>query len=322
MPITHSLDNLLLDDDALDDQPILGPVVPMRWMSNLFRLALLEETDRQLVADGLDPRHEAEIRRLRRMSMAPAVGRFYPVGGDSPDPGQHILPDQARHLVELWRTRQPLPDDDPESEYLDNGSKVDDPEIDFDDEYLDDNELDESDFQDDDPEDDDFDENNFEVSNFEEPDEWPDEDYPEDEQRSDQPKASPLLIPSSHHRLISGPWDDRLEENDFEESDGWSESGNELRPSRGTSFAGAAAIAVAVLAALLFLVATWYVKSRTQPTAPHSAPAGILSPTIIVPSAIPRNPVSAGAVRILVSPNTKHQTLMRVPKPTFQSDPR
>ena len=57
-----------LNNRLLDEQPLVGPVVPMRWMSNLFRLAYLEEADRESVADGRDPRHQAEIRRLRRLS--------------------------------------------------------------------------------------------------------------------------------------------------------------------------------------------------------------------------------------------------------------
>jgi hypothetical protein len=80
----------------------------MRWMSNIFRLAMLEEIDDQLIDIGRDPRHQSEIRRLRRMSMTPSAGRFYPVGDDSPDRGRTILPEEARQLVDLWRSRQTI----------------------------------------------------------------------------------------------------------------------------------------------------------------------------------------------------------------------
>jgi hypothetical protein len=90
----------------------------MRWMSNLFRLAFLEEIDRRSALKGCDPRHHREIRRLRHMSMAPKAGRYYPVADDA-DADDFMTPEEARELVETWQERWRI------------RALTDDPDIDF-----------------------------------------------------------------------------------------------------------------------------------------------------------------------------------------------
>jgi len=121
MSTTYSLQNLLLDAPDLDltydleGGGLLGPVVRMRWMSNLCRLAILEETDQARAAAGEYTEYDAEIRRLRRASMHPSAGRYYPVEAKAHRLFRQILPEQARQIVEHWLSRQPLPDN-PEPE--------------------------------------------------------------------------------------------------------------------------------------------------------------------------------------------------------------
>jgi|GEM_PF-13933 len=107
--LTYSLQNLLLDDPELDHESLLGPVVRMRWMSNLLRLAVTESVDQVHAAAGEYTEYEAEIRRLRRSSMAPDAGRFYPVEGKSNRLFKNLQPEQARQIIEHWRARQPTP---------------------------------------------------------------------------------------------------------------------------------------------------------------------------------------------------------------------
>ena len=112
MPLTYSLENLLLDDPELDHESLLGPVERMRWFSNLLRLAVIEEIDRLHVAAGEYTEYDAEIRRLRRSSMAPDAGRYYPVEGKSNRIFKNLQPEQAAQIVDHWRTRQPVPYDE------------------------------------------------------------------------------------------------------------------------------------------------------------------------------------------------------------------
>jgi hypothetical protein len=109
MPITYSLQNLLLDDPELDYESLLGPVVRMRWFSNLLRLAVMEEIDALHAAAGEYTEYDAEIRRLRRSSMALDAGRYYPVEGKSNRIFKNLQSEQAAQIIHHWRTRQPAP---------------------------------------------------------------------------------------------------------------------------------------------------------------------------------------------------------------------
>jgi len=241
MPRIHSL-----ADPPLQEIPLVGPVVPMRWMSNLFRLAFLEEADRKSVADGRDPRHQAEIRRLRRLSMAPAAGRHYPVteGSEADD---FLTTEEARQLVELWRSRQPIP------EYSDAESDDDDESpsplapfsstLAYDDEYLDDEHPDEFD------DDDDWDETEVEADDLDEVDADPD-------------------------AFAGYEWS----ADEFDEE-------SELAPSWAAQFATFAAIML--LAALLGSVAGWLIDAWFLSPQQQTTQVEVHGTTTIAPSIVP-----------------------------------
>jgi hypothetical protein len=126
--ITYSLNNLLLDAPNFDevycrDDDLIGPVQRVRWMSNIFRLAVLEEADFVNVANGVYTEHEHETRRLRRASMARGAGRYYPIDGKAAKIFGHLDHQKARKILYRWRARQPIPpspttNDLPNVEYL------------------------------------------------------------------------------------------------------------------------------------------------------------------------------------------------------------
>jgi hypothetical protein len=347
MPITYSLQNLLLDDPPLDDMVdldggLLGPIVRMRWISNLVRLAVLEEADQCRAAAGEYAEHDAEIRRLRRASMAPDAGRYYPVDGKSNRIFKNLRPEQARQIVEHWlqtislgdRHEQPqrppaLPavsavegspvegTDTSNSVRKDGksspravvrpkpispsqwasparpacGELVEPRPVERErkpGEYFERFSV----ACDDDLAGDACAENGIDDNAF--------SHDPEEPARA---RHKSLAIPERPHRqtppdLSTVPTKHQTRN-----------SKHKTGPSRVPLFAGAAAVAaVMLLAALLGVAATWFLKARTQPTSPRAAPVGRLSTTQIVPSAIPRNSVSAGALRVRGSPITKHQT--------------
>jgi hypothetical protein len=112
--ITYSLENLLLDAPNFDEvycreDDLIGPVQRVRWMSNIFRLAILEELDFIHIANGEYTEHEHETRRLRRASMARDAGRYYPIDGKTAKIFRHLDHWKARKILFRWRARQPTP---------------------------------------------------------------------------------------------------------------------------------------------------------------------------------------------------------------------
>jgi len=336
MPITYSLQNLLLDDPDLDplfdpDDGLLGPIVRMRWISNLVRLAVLEELDEIHAAAGEYTEYDAEICRLRRSSMAPDAGRYYPVEGKANRVFKQLDTEQARQIVAHWRARQTLGDRFDDQSI--SPSQLASPERkrgEFFEPFGADDQYSQSEYQD---------EDEFDRRNFEESDEWSDEEYAEDGMDDDefahdpeepardghksfpvskgpQPQTPPALrpltaVPAVSEAEPSEVWWSAAEGSTVVRkhqtqpalpvlsiAEGSAVEGNtkhELRPTRVTRFAGAAA--VAVLAALLILAATWFLKFRIQTTAPQPAPAFIVSTAKIVPSAVPRHPFQISVLR-------------------------
>jgi hypothetical protein len=319
MPITYSLQNLLLDDPPLDhmydlDDGLLGPIVRMRWISNLVRLAVLEEADQFRAAAGEYTEHDAEIRRLRRASMAPDAGRYYPVEGKANQVFKRLDPEQARQIVEHWRARQPRgagrdPVEAPACPERSRRELVErerSPRESYDDDPDDVNQGDaESDLSDE----------YSEVAYGDEEchdDEGPFSGEP-GESESEWSKSIP--IPHSHFPIPSNPLIESGTKHQTSHTKYQSSfpiplaapaatlntkhqtrnTKPKTRPSRVTRFAGAAAVAaIMLLAALLGVAATWFLKSRIQTTAPQPAPAGIHSTTKMVPSAVPRRSSESG----------------------------
>jgi len=367
MPITYSLQNLLLDDPELHhmfdtDDGLLGPIVRMRWISNLVRLAVLEELDQLHAAAGEYTEHASEIRRLRRSSMAPDAGRYYPVDGKANRVFKQLLPEQARQIVDHWRTRQTLGDRNydqsispsqlaspahPACPELAEGEPVERERKhrEFFERFGADEQYSQSEYQneyeDDSEESDELFDEEYAEEYAENGIDDDDDEFAHDPQQpardghksfpismGNKPRTPPALRPLTAVPAVSEAEPSEVRRPVLSEVEGKHQeqrtkneerafkrnTKHELRASRVTRFAGAAAVAaVMLLAALLGLSATWFLKAHfettnRQPTPPHSVPVGILSSTKIVPSAVPRNPVSTGADPVVVSPNTKPQT--------------
>jgi len=307
MPHTYSL-----ADPPLQEHSLVGPVVRMRWMSNLFRLAFLEEADRKSVSDGRDPRHQAEIRRLRRTSMAPGAGRHYPVADDE-DPDDFLSPEEARQLVEIWRSRQPLPEySDAESDYDDESASPLTPAwpersrrapstLAHDDDDWDEDDPDEqlrppSDLRggrpravvtypyDDDPRDfEDSDEwaagDVREGSDGDDPQPWSADEYSLNRHEAGRAQASRPLITSSHHLLINYP--------------------DEEEPTSGGASRFTAWVTIMLLAALLGMAARWFIDAYLLSPRRQPAQVEVLDTTKIVPSAVPRESSDIAAAQRL-----------------------
>jgi len=300
----------------------------MRWMSNLFRLAYLDEADRHSVAHDRDPRHQAEIRRLRRMSMAPAAGRYYPV--DDSDPDDFLSPEDARQLVELWRSRQTARalEDDPDFDVVFSEisplAPIPSP---F-------NSASEEDWDDDDPDDEQlralsdqqgatqaadrtgreeaeavvvdrlrpravvsypYDKEQHDFADFDEnevddADEWSEYRHLFGSRNGRRSRAAPPLIPSSHHPLTNDPDEP------------------EPLPNRALQFA--TFVFVMLITALLGLAAASFVHGYLRSPPPQPAEEVMLDTTKIVPP----HPIPELSPAVLKAPagvrgrNTKHET--------------
>jgi hypothetical protein len=277
MPITNSLDNLLLRDAPLDHQALFGPVVRMRWMSNLFRLALLEESDLAADAHALAPSHRAEIRRLRRMSMAPSSGRYYPVDDDTAD--EQFLAEQARRILDAFLARQDPPDqNDPDNFDDDLVAEYRNPYESshaYASESYPEPSLYES--QENDDDDDDERDNHDPYSEY-------DEDSPVNERRY------------SARALRDDVWadDEAGQEYDDDCNDEQSEA-EESVLDRILSIA--MNTSVAVLVAILVYFASWFVRDAIPSTPHSSAPTGVHGTTKPAADAVPRDLDSAAAAR-------------------------
>jgi hypothetical protein len=299
----------------------------MRWMSNLFRLAYLELADEKSIADGREPSHHAEIRRLRRMSMAPGVGRHYPVG-ENEAAEDFLLPEEARELVEIWRSRRKAQalEDDPDFDIVfsqispralgpsprgfHEDNTEDDDEAEYEDEEYEADEDDEAWNEDDSGEEDSAADDQV-PGGFtslapscsdrtpttpwprnSDDEEWPDAAYPHNRHRGGQWQALPPVAPLpalSALRSIKGSPSShhRLTKNRKEPAQ---------FPTRAMQIVRFAAIML--LAVLLGRAAGRFIDAYLHPPRSQPADEHILAPTKIVPSAVPRqNSESAAADR-------------------------
>jgi hypothetical protein len=246
----------------------------MRWMSNFFRLAYLELDDDKSIADGRNPSHQAELRRLRRMSMAPGIGRYYPVADGVADE-DFINAEEARELLEIWRSRHPPEAEDP---YDDEAWNETDQDEELDEEELDDDGLDD-DYEDD--ESDKADEYEYAAA------ETSARSFPI--ARLPAPsKAVGSTVEGRSHLRIRDPlrhtprrefWTDEAEAENAE-----------AEPSLLDRIASLATdTALGLLIALVVIAAAWFVKSSLQPNAPNTTPSEVPATKKIVPSAVPRD---------------------------------